>query len=87
MHVELEQGPDTEGWTVSHTIPLEKLPFGMQATTYVLLKLPSALNAVTATFSAGLKFKVRDIDPATGEFESDETYSDVFMVCCSVFET
>ncbi|EJW70915.1 hypothetical protein WUBG_18179, partial [Wuchereria bancrofti] len=79
VYVELEQTPDTEGWLILHTIPLEKLPFGIQSTTYVLLKIPSTTNAVMATFSASLKFKVRDIDPATGEFEGDETYNDVFV--------
>ncbi|CAG9530937.1 unnamed protein product [Cercopithifilaria johnstoni] len=79
VYIELEQAPDTEGWTILRTIPLEKLPFGVQSTTYVLLKIPSAPCAVTATFSASLKFKVRDVDPATGEFEG-ETYDDVFVL-------
>lgn len=82
VYVELEQAQDAEGWAVLHTIPLEKLPFGIQSTTYVLLKIPSTANAVTGTFGASLKFKVRDVDPATGEFESDESYNDVFVVCC-----
>ncbi|KAL3994005.1 Coatomer gamma subunit appendage platform subdomain family protein [Acanthocheilonema viteae] len=80
VYVELEQAPDTEGWTVLHTIPLEKLPFGIQSTTFILLKIPSAPDVVTATFSASLKFKVRDIDPATGELEGDESYNDVFVL-------
>ncbi|VDO32470.1 unnamed protein product [Onchocerca flexuosa] len=80
VYVELEQAQDTEEWTILHTIPLEKLPFGIQSTTYLLLKIPITPGIVTATFSANLKFKVRDIDPTTGEFESDESYNDVFVV-------
>uniref|UniRef100_A0A915PFL8 Coatomer subunit gamma n=1 Tax=Setaria digitata TaxID=48799 RepID=A0A915PFL8_9BILA len=80
VYVELEQVPDTEEWMILHTIPLEKLSFGIQSTTYVLLKIPSTPGVVTATFSATLKFKVRDIDPTTGEFESDECYNDVFVL-------
>ncbi|OZC07543.1 coatomer subunit gamma family protein [Onchocerca flexuosa] len=80
VYVELEQAQDTEEWTILHTIPLEKLPFGIQSTTYLLLKIPTTPGIVTATFSANLKFKVRDIDPTTGEFESDESYNDVFVL-------
>uniref|UniRef100_A0A8R1TKQ9 Coatomer subunit gamma n=1 Tax=Onchocerca volvulus TaxID=6282 RepID=A0A8R1TKQ9_ONCVO len=80
VYVELEQASDTEKWTILHTIPLEKLSFGVESTTYVLLKIPSTPGVVTATFSANLKFKVRDIDPTTGEFESDESYNDVFVL-------
>lgn len=80
VSVELEPTPDTEGWRVLCTMPLEKLPFGVQSTTYVLLKMPAAPGVVTATFTATLKFQVRDVDPATGEFESDESYDDVFVV-------
>ncbi|EFO21327.1 coatomer gamma subunit [Loa loa] len=80
VYVELEPAPDTEGWTILYTIPLEKLPFGIQSTTYILLEIPSVPGVVTATFSASLKFKVRDVDPTTGEFEGNETYNDVFVL-------
>lgn len=87
VYVELEQAPDTEGWTILHTIPLEKLPFGVRSTTYLLLKMPSKPGVVMATFSSVLKFKVRDVDPTTGELEGDESYNDVFVVCCSVVKS
>ncbi|MCP9259049.1 Coatomer subunit gamma [Dirofilaria immitis] len=80
VYVELEQAPDAEEWMILHTVPLEKLPFGVQSTTYVLLKIPSTPGVVTATFSGILKFKVRDIDPITGEFERDESYNDTFVL-------
>ncbi|VDN02569.1 unnamed protein product [Thelazia callipaeda] len=80
VYVELEPAPGTENWTVAYTVPLEKLPFGVQSTTYVLLKIPEANTGIAATFSATLKFKVCDIDPATGDFENDGSYDDIFVL-------
>ena len=37
-------------------------------------------GAVTGIFSAALKFKVKDVDPATGEPESDDTYEDRYVL-------
>ncbi|VDN20283.1 unnamed protein product [Gongylonema pulchrum] len=79
VHVELEPTPDTVGWDVVLTLPLEKLPFGVQSTTYILLRTPDDFHA-TGLFGATLKFQVRDVDPATGEFESDESYDDAFAL-------
>lgn len=35
---------------------------------------------VSGSFSAVLKFQVRDVDPTTGEPESDDFYDDTYAV-------
>ncbi|KIH57994.1 coatomer gamma subunit appendage domain protein [Ancylostoma duodenale] len=37
-------------------------------------------GSVTGTFGATLKFNVKDVDPATGEPESDDTYEDSYVL-------
>lgn len=79
VSVELEPSPETEGWAPGRVFPLDKLPYGTPGKTYVLLEIPSS-NAVTASFTASLKFQVKDVDPNTNEVESDECYDDNFAV-------
>uniref|UniRef100_A0A914YH92 Coatomer subunit gamma n=2 Tax=Panagrolaimus TaxID=55784 RepID=A0A914YH92_9BILA len=57
-------------------IPLPQLPYSQLGTTYAILKDES----LTATFGATLKFKVVDVDPTTGEPESDEFYDDSYVL-------
>ncbi len=47
--------------------------------TYSLLHLPED-GHVTGTFVATLKFQVKDVDPTTGEPDSDDHYNDSFVV-------
>ncbi|EPB77161.1 coatomer gamma subunit appendage domain protein [Ancylostoma ceylanicum] len=47
--------------------------------TYVLMEFPES-GSVTGTFGATLKFNVKDVDPATGEPESDDTYEDSYVL-------
>lgn len=37
-------------------------------------------GSVTGNFAATLRFNVRDVDPTTGEAESDDTYEDSYVV-------
>jgi coatomer protein complex subunit gamma len=75
VHVELEPS-DENGWEIIESIPLPQLPYSQLGTTYAILKDES----ITATFGATLKFKVVDVDPTTGEPESDESYDDSYVL-------
>uniref|UniRef100_A0A0K0FVY9 Coatomer subunit gamma n=1 Tax=Strongyloides venezuelensis TaxID=75913 RepID=A0A0K0FVY9_STRVS len=70
---------DDEGWIIDHRLPLSKLPYGELGTTYTVLSLPES-GAITGSFSAILTFQVADVDPTTGEPESDERYDDSFCL-------
>lgn len=73
-----------ESWVVEKTVPLASLPYSIPGTTYILLKLPEN-GTLNGTFNLTLKFEVKDVDPATGEPESDEHYDDVYAVCLFLF--
>ncbi|VDM86006.1 unnamed protein product, partial [Strongylus vulgaris] len=77
VFVELED-PDGE-WSVDHTIPIDILPYNEVKPTYVLMEFPES-GSVTGSFGATLKFNVKDVDPATGEPESDDTYEDCYVL-------
>ncbi|VDD86241.1 unnamed protein product [Enterobius vermicularis] len=79
VSVELEALPDTEGWRICNVIPIPSLPYLTVGTTYTLLQMRDP-EVVTGSFSATLKFKVKDVDPATGQPESDECYDDTFVL-------
>lgn len=79
VYVELNPASDDEGWKVTTTIPLPSLPYSQVGSTYLLLSMPEEGN-VTGSFSAVLKFQVRDVDPTTGEPESDDFYDDTYAV-------
>ncbi|EYC22058.1 hypothetical protein Y032_0018g3689 [Ancylostoma ceylanicum] len=77
VFVELE---DAEGeWSAAHVIPISSLPYNETKSTYVLMEFPES-GSVTGTFGATLKFNVKDVDPATGEPESDDTYEDSYVL-------
>jgi coatomer protein complex subunit gamma len=80
----LSPSGDDEGWKVIATVPLASLPYSQVGSTYLLLSLPEEGN-ITGSFSAVLKFQVRDVDPTTGEPESDEFYDDTYAVCLFYF--
>ncbi|PAV76867.1 hypothetical protein WR25_25967 [Diploscapter pachys] len=77
VHVELEDSD--KDWVVEHDIPIESLPYGETKPAYLLLPFPES-GSVIGTFSAALRFKVKDVDPATGEPESDDTYEDRYVL-------
>lgn len=84
--VELEPQNEEDGWKIEKTLPLASLPYAQLGTTYTLLQLPED-GGVTGTFNATLKFQVKDVDPTTGEPESDEHYDDSYVVIfASYFE-
>ncbi|WKY03446.1 hypothetical protein Q1695_004862 [Nippostrongylus brasiliensis] len=71
---------DADGeWTPEHVIPIDSLPYNETKSVYVLMEFPES-GSVTGTFAATLKFNVRDVDPTTGEAESDDTYDDSYAL-------
>lgn len=79
VHVDLSPVGGDEGWRVLKTISLPSLPYSQVGSTYLLLSMPEEGN-VSGSFSAVLKFQVRDVDPTTGEPESDDFYDDTYAV-------
>lgn len=73
-----DEGEDSP-WQIEHTLPIKSLPFAQPSTTYVLLRMPED-GRITGTFNATLKFKLRDVDPATGEPESNDHYDDIYAL-------
>jgi len=79
LEVQDEDGAGA-GWAVEKTIPLEKLPYGQEGgKIYCLVSLPDD-GHVTGTFTATLKFQVKDVDPTTGEPESEDHYGDTYVL-------
>ena len=70
----------SEGWDILLTIPCPSLPYGQPDTCYTLLAIPQDMMNTTCTFTATLKFMVRDCDPATGEPETDDGYQDDYTL-------
>ncbi|KAK7862012.1 hypothetical protein R5R35_002151 [Gryllus longicercus] len=77
VHVQLE-APD--GYHIVRSVPCARLPFNETGSTYIVLQYPDELPASVGTFSATLKFLVKDCDPATGQPDSDEGYDDEYML-------
>ena len=78
------QDEDECPWQIERIVPIKSLPFSQPATAYILLRMPDD-GMVAATFNATLKFKVRDVDPTTGEPESNEHYDDIYAVKTLLF--
>uniref|UniRef100_A0A1I7XYF9 Coatomer subunit gamma n=1 Tax=Steinernema glaseri TaxID=37863 RepID=A0A1I7XYF9_9BILA len=76
--VELEPADDA-AWTIEATIPLAALPYSVKGTTYILLGMPED-GGISGSFNTTLKFQVKDVDPTTGEPESDEYYDDIYAL-------
>ncbi|XP_063610262.1 coatomer subunit gamma-2-like [Penaeus indicus] len=69
-----------EDWDVLLYIPCPSLPYSQPGSCYALLRIPEDIMATTGTFSATLKFKVRDCDPATGEPDTEDGYEDDYTL-------
>ncbi|VDM57552.1 unnamed protein product [Angiostrongylus costaricensis] len=71
---------DVDGdWAIVDMVPIDSLPYNETKSTFVLLEFPES-GSVTGTFAATLKFNVKDVDPVTGEAESDDTYEDSYVL-------
>lgn len=76
--------PLDEVWNVEKVLPLGSLSYSQVGTTYVLLKIPEE-ETIIGSFNLTLKFQIKDVDPTTGEPESDEFYEDIFCVSFRFF--
>lgn len=71
---------DGANWQIIETLPCASLPYSQPGTCYVLLAIPEDLMSTTGTFTASLKFQVRDCDPITGEPETEDGYQDDYTL-------
>lgn len=70
---------DSDGWCIVKELPIKSLTYNQSEVGYVLLSMPDD-GRLTGAFNATLKFKVRDVDPSTGEPDSSEFYDDVYSL-------
>ena len=70
---------DSDGWCIVKELPIKSLTYNQSEVGYILLSMPDD-GRLTGAFNATLKFKVRDVDPSTGEPDSSEFYDDVYSV-------
>lgn len=65
-----------EGYRIIREVPCPQLPYNETGQVYIILQFPSDLQACVASFSATLKFVVKDCDPTTGlpDSEDGKTY-------------
>ncbi|CAG0888508.1 unnamed protein product [Cyprideis torosa] len=78
-NVRVEVEP-SEGFNIFGEQPCERLEYNIPGTVYTLVSLPDDLTECTGTFSAVLKFNVRDCDPNTGQPETDDGYEDEYIL-------
>ncbi|KAA0203341.1 hypothetical protein HAZT_HAZT008451 [Hyalella azteca] len=71
---------DGSNWQILQTLPCASLPYSCPGTCYVLLAIPEDIMSTTGTFTACLKFQVRDCDPITGEPETEDGYGDDYTL-------
>jgi len=69
-----------EGWELVAEVPAPRLEYNVGGTIYLVLAMPEELGEAVASLPANLKFVVKDCDPATGEPDSDEGYSDEYQL-------
>jgi len=69
-----------EGYRLRAVIPCPKLPYNENNATYAIVEYPDEIVNSVATFSATLKFIVKDCDPTTGQPDSEEGYDDEYML-------
>lgn len=69
-----------DGFITRAVIPCPKLPYSEVGSTYVIVEFPSDIPNSTGTFTASLKYIVKDCDPATGLPDSDDGYDDEYML-------
>ncbi|XP_063218123.1 coatomer subunit gamma-2 [Bacillus rossius redtenbacheri] len=69
-----------EGYQVSQELPCSRLPYGETGSAFVVLRFPEELAATVASFSAVMKFLVKDCDPTTGLPDSEDGYDDEYIL-------
>lgn len=69
-----------EGYRLLREVSCEKLPYNQKGTVFSILQFPEDLGSSVGSFGVTLKFVVKDCDPTTGVPDSEEGYSDEYMV-------
>lgn len=77
VHVRLEM-PD--GYRLLREITCEKLPYNQKGTVFSILQFPEDVASSPGVFGVTLKFIVKDCDPNTGVPDSEEGYSDEYIL-------
>nr|UYR00236.1 coatomer subunit gamma [Plectrocnemia conspersa] len=77
VHVKLEL---SDGYRLLREVNCEKLPYNQKGTVYSILQFPDDLANSIGSFGVTLKYVVKDCDPNTGIPDSDEGYSDEYIV-------
>ncbi|CAD6198117.1 unnamed protein product [Caenorhabditis auriculariae] len=79
LDVSIEVEDPEQEWTPRLSIPIQKLPYGEAQSSYIVLDFPDS-GSISGTLAATLKFKVMDVDPTTGEPDSEDTYDDTYVL-------
>ncbi|XP_077288057.1 coat protein (coatomer) gamma [Arctopsyche grandis] len=77
VHVRLEM---PEGYRLLKEITCEKLPYNQKGTVFSILQFPEDVASSAGVFGVTLKFIVKDCDPNTGVPDSEEGYSDEYIL-------
>jgi len=75
----VDESEEGDPWIIEKVIPIDSLSYNQPGSTYALLSMPED-GRITGNFNATLKFRVRDVDPATGEPESPDGYDNVYVL-------
>ena len=71
VQVVLEE-QDADMWEVQAVVPAPRVPFDVTKQTFVCLRRPADEGYPSTPFTSELRFKVQDVDPATGEPDEDD---------------
>lgn len=77
VHVRLEM---PEGYRLLREVSCEKLPYNQKGTVFSILQFPDDVASSAGVFGVTLKFIVKDCDPNTGIPDSDDGYSDEYIL-------
>lgn len=77
VHVRLEM---PEGYRLLREVSCDKLPYNQKGTVFSVLQFPEDIASSAGVFGVTLKFTVKDCDPNTGIPDSDDGYSDEYIL-------
>lgn len=69
-----------EGFELVKVLPCARLEYNISGVCYVIVSTPEDVAEWVGTISPTLKFVVKDCDPTTGEPDSNEGYSDDYVL-------
>ncbi|CAB3406335.1 unnamed protein product [Caenorhabditis bovis] len=66
-------------WEPKEVMKIDRLPYGEVKSVYIIMDFPDS-GAISGSIQAMLKFAVMDVDPTTGEPDSDDTYDQNYVL-------